>query len=120
MCIRDRTYSTLRKLHQFLKSSANFQDSLTYLIKVTMNLGFKLKKIRNDRSVLDERQEIRAKIIEYLRKIKQFRTEKRPILVIIYYLHYVTNNLVTVSYTHLTTSKRHSQPLQVCRWLHRA
>ena len=101
MCIRDRTYPTLRKLHQILKSGVKFQGSLSCLRKVIINLDFKWKKIGNNRSVLNERQETRAKRIEYLMKIKQLRTEKRPILVIFYYLHCETNNIVLVLRIHI-------------------
>jgi transposase len=78
--VTEKTYPTLRKLHQILQSSIHFQGGLSCLRKVIRNLGFRWKKIRNKRSILQERQEIRAKRIEYLRKIKRFRAENRPIV----------------------------------------
>ena len=46
-----KTCPMLTKLHQILKSSVNFQGGLSSLRKVILNVAFKWKKIRNNKSM---------------------------------------------------------------------
>lgn len=71
---------TLKKIHSKLKSSINFDGSITTLRKILKTLGFKWKKTRNNRQILIEQNKIRAQRIAYLRAIRQYRQENRPII----------------------------------------
>jgi hypothetical protein len=50
------------------------------LKKIILKLGFRWKKAKNNRQILVERHNIRAKRLQYMRQIKEYREEDRPII----------------------------------------
>jgi hypothetical protein len=71
----------------------NFEGSHSSLLKIVHSLGFKHKKARNDRTIIIERAEIRAKRIRFINQVKKWRAEGRRI----FYLDetYIHQNLST-------------------------
>lgn len=78
--ITDKELPTIRKLKEKLKADLNFQGSETSLRKIVKSLGFRWKKTENNRKILIEKSNIRLLRIEYLKKIKNYRQENRPII----------------------------------------
>lgn len=71
---------TIEKLRRKLQEDINFDGSKTSLRRIIKALGFKWKRTENNRKVLIESSNLRLKRIEYLKKIKQYRQEGRPII----------------------------------------
>lgn len=71
---------TLKKLLPVVKEKIEFNGGKTALWKEIRNLGFKWKKSCDNRKVLIEKPDIREKRVQYLRAIKRYRQENRPIV----------------------------------------
>lgn len=71
MTIKDLT----KKANEHLETKLSM-SSMTKLVK---KLGFRWRKTENNRKLLMERDDIRAKRIEYIRAIRKYRSEGRPI-----------------------------------------
>jgi len=71
---------TVGKLRKKLEEDINFKGSERSLRRIIKSLGFRWKNTENNRKVLIESSNIRLLRIEYLRKIKQYRQEGRPIV----------------------------------------
>lgn len=71
---------TVKSLLTLLRESINFQGSEWTLRKVLKKLNFRWKKTINNRKVLIEKIEIRDKRVEYLKKLKAYRDENRPVI----------------------------------------
>lgn len=78
--LTNKEIPTVKKLRQKLQEDINFQGSETSLRQIIKELGFKWKKTENNRKVLIETTNIRLKRIEYLKKLKKYREEGRPII----------------------------------------
>lgn len=72
---------TLKSLQEKLKNDLNWNGSTTSLYRVIRKLKFRFKKTQK-RKILVENSDLRALRIQYLKKIKQFRSEQRPIVFI--------------------------------------
>lgn len=71
---------TVRKLTQKLEEDINFKGSERSLRRIIKSMGFRWKKTENNRKVLIETSNIRLQRIVYLRKIKKYRQDGRPII----------------------------------------
>lgn len=76
----EKSLPTLNLLKNKLSKDLNFIGSVSSLRTIIKELGFKWKKIENNRKVLIERSDIRAKRIDFLKQIRKCRQEKRPIV----------------------------------------
>lgn len=71
---------TVSLLHEELKQRMDFKGSKSSLKKLLKELGFKWRKTQNNRKLLIETNEIREKRISYLRALKRYRSEGRPVI----------------------------------------
>ncbi|XP_045774093.1 uncharacterized protein LOC123873329 [Maniola jurtina] len=78
--VTEKELPTIGKLQRKLQDDIHFQGSAASLRRVLKNLGFKWKKTETNRKILIEQSQIRFQRIEYLRKIKKYREEGRPII----------------------------------------
>ena len=58
----------------------NFEGSKTSLWRIVRKLGLRWLKTRDNRRVLTEKSDIRAKKARYLRQISKCREEGRPLI----------------------------------------
>ncbi len=91
----EKRLMTVDALKEKLKSDPeiNFQGSYSSMLRIVRSLGFKHKKSKNDRTVIIERLELRAKRIKFINQVRKWRSEGRPII----YLDetYIHQNLST-------------------------
>lgn len=78
--VTEKELPTIGKLLTKLKDDLNFQGSAASLRRILKTLGFKWKRTDTNRKVLIEQSQIRFQRIQYLRKIKKYREEGRPII----------------------------------------
>ncbi|XP_028165299.1 uncharacterized protein LOC114356372 [Ostrinia furnacalis] len=78
--ITEKELPTIGKLRRKLQDDLHFQGSAASLRRIIKNLGFKWKATETNRKILIEQSQIRFQRIEYLRKIKKYREEGRPII----------------------------------------
>jgi hypothetical protein len=71
---------TMRHLHTKLVEHKAFSGSESSLRRVLKKLGFKWKRTQNNRMVLTERQDIPFQRMAFIRGIKQYRQEDRPMI----------------------------------------
>lgn len=71
---------TLKTLLPLVRSDLNFSGGTSTLRKIIRSMGFRWRKTKNNRRVLIEKEEIRAKRIAYLRAIKGYRQQGRRIV----------------------------------------
>lgn len=76
----EKCLPTLPKLHSKLVKDIGFNGGKTSLRTVIKQLGFKWKKTRNNRHVLIEQQHIAFHRHEYLKNIRKYREEGRPVV----------------------------------------
>jgi hypothetical protein len=70
----------VKNLHAKLVEHIAFSGSKSSLRRLLKKLGFKWKRTQNNRTVLTERQDIRFQRTTFIRRIKQYRQENRPII----------------------------------------
>lgn len=80
--VKEKKIPSLNKLLPVLKESINFNWNKEILRQILHKIGFKWKSCQNKRKVLLEREDIILKRINFLRNIKKYRTEDRPIIYI--------------------------------------
>ena len=71
---------TLKNIREILKEKIEFFASLSTLSKVLKGLGFSYKRCVQNRKVLMERPDVVAHRIRFLRQIKSYREEGRPVI----------------------------------------
>jgi hypothetical protein len=71
---------TVKNLHVKLVKLIAFSSSKSSLQCVLKKLGFKWKRTQNNRMVLTERQDIQFQRMTFVKRIKQYRQENRPIM----------------------------------------
>lgn len=71
---------TIKLLLNELKESIKFQGGKTSLRVILREMGFKWRRTQNNRKLLIETSDIREKRISYLRSIKRYRQQDRPII----------------------------------------
>lgn len=71
---------TLSNLLPVLKDKIDFKGSVWSLRKVIADLGFKWRKSVDNRKILIEKPDIREKRIKFLRAVKRYRSDGRPIV----------------------------------------
>lgn len=70
--------------------------SVSTMTKLVKKLGFRWRKTEDNRKLLMERDDIRRKRIEYIRAVRKYQSEKRPI--------FYTDE----TYIHASHTKKHS------------
>lgn len=76
----ENCHVTLKHLLAKLKSEFNFQGGKSSLGKIVKKLGFRWRKSKNNRRLLIEHQDIRYRRIAFLKGLKKYREQKRPII----------------------------------------
>lgn len=71
---------TLTQLQQKLSAEYDFSGKRTSLHSIIRKMGFKWTKSKNNRGLLIEKSDIRALRLNYLDKIKYYRSQGRPIV----------------------------------------
>ena len=71
---------TLSNIRELLVSKIEYSGSITTLRKVLKSLGFTYKRCTQNRKVLMERPDVVSHRIRFLRQIKTYREEGRPII----------------------------------------
>ncbi|XP_072401180.1 uncharacterized protein [Diabrotica undecimpunctata] len=71
---------TVKKLKQKIHNDLDITISQTSLRRLLRKMQFRWRKTENNRKVLVEKSAIRALRIKYLRQIKYFRSQNRPIV----------------------------------------
>lgn len=78
--IEEHRIPTAKLLREALKEKINFQGCEKSLRRILKDLGFTWRKTANNRKLLIEKPEIREKRITYLRALKNYREQGRPII----------------------------------------
>ncbi|XP_046966920.1 uncharacterized protein LOC124534920 [Vanessa cardui] len=78
--IVEKQLLTLSKLQSVLREKIGFDGCLNTLRSILKKLGYKWRKIVNNREALQERHEIQLWRLNFLKKIFQYRSEGRPIV----------------------------------------
>lgn len=78
--LQKKCFPTVKLLLVELRDSINFEGQKSSLKTILKDLGFKWRKTQNNRKLLIETQDIREKRISYLRSVRRFRSEGRPIV----------------------------------------
>jgi hypothetical protein len=71
---------TLSNIGKELETSMNISISKTHLRKVLTSLDFRYRRCNSNRKLLMERTDVTIQRIRYLRAVKKFRDEGRPIV----------------------------------------
>ncbi|XP_045766308.1 uncharacterized protein LOC123879202 [Maniola jurtina] len=78
--ISHKQVPTLAKLQSVLREKIGFDGCLSTLRSLLIEMGYKWKKIDNNRKSLQERHEIQLWRFNFLKKINQYRSEGRHIV----------------------------------------
>ena len=78
--VKEKKIPSLNKLLPVLKEKIDFKWNKEILRQILHKIGFKWKKCQKKRKVLLEREDIILKRIQYLRNMKKYRSEGRPII----------------------------------------
>lgn len=78
--IEHKVLPTLAKLQPVLREIIGFDGCLSTLRSLLIEMGYKWKKIDNNRKALQERHEIQLWRLNFLKKIHHYRSEGRPIV----------------------------------------
>ena len=68
------------RLHEKIVREMGFKGSVSSCRRVIRRLGFRWRRSKDNRKILIERHDIRSKRLKYLREIRQYREEGRPIV----------------------------------------
>lgn len=73
---------TMKAIFELLKTEegVNFTGKLSSFRNLIRKMGFRWKKTQDNRKVLIEKTDIRAKRVEFLRKLQQYKKENRNIV----------------------------------------
>lgn len=78
--ITEKCRVTVKRLNNKIREDLDIHISETSLRRVLKKLQFRWRKTQNNRKVLVEKMEIRTLRVKYLRQIKYFRSQNRPIV----------------------------------------
>ena len=78
--VEKKVLPTLNNIREMLIKKIEYSGGLTTLSKVLKCLGFSYKRCSQNRKVLMERPDVVSQRIRFLRQIKPFREEGRPII----------------------------------------
>jgi transposase len=91
--VTERKIPTLKNIHKKFCEDIRYQDTMETLLKEIHKLGLRWRKFKNNRKILMENHDIRHARVKFLRKIRSFREEGRPIV-------YMDENYINSSHTH--------------------
>lgn len=77
---QEKCLPTVRQLRIKLQELIDFKGGNTSLRQILKELGFKWRKTCNNRKILIEREDIRNQRINFIRQIRRYRNEHRPIV----------------------------------------
>lgn len=78
--ITEKQVPTLQRIYKKMCEDYDYQGSSESLRKEMRKIGFRWRQMKNNRKILMEKQDIRHLRIEFLRKMKKYREEQRPII----------------------------------------
>ena len=97
---------TSKRLHEKIVREIGFKESVSSCRRVIRRLGFRWRRSKDNRQILIERHDIRSKRLKYLREIRQYREEGRPIV------------YVDETYIHSTHTSSHAWDDDLNKTLH--
>ena len=80
--ITEKERITLGKLHRKMVRELDFKGSVASYRRIVRRLGFQWRRTKDNRKILIEKHDICFKCLDYLRKVRQYRREDRPIVYI--------------------------------------
>lgn len=81
--VTEKKVPTLRNIHKKFMDDTNYKGSYESLRKALHDLGFRWRKTKTTSKILMERNDIRSVRLNFLRNIKRYREDYRPII----YMH---------------------------------
>lgn len=78
--ITEKQVPTLRRIHKKFTEEYNYTGSRESLRKIMKKIGFRWRKTRTNRKLLMEKPEIQHLRLNFLRQMKRYRNENRPII----------------------------------------
>lgn len=78
--ITEKQVPTVKKIYNKFCEETGYQGCASSLKKEIKKLGFHWRKTKSNRKILMEKPEIRHLRIEFLKKMKKYREERRPIV----------------------------------------
>lgn len=78
--VTEKCVPTLKGIHKKFSEDTGYHGCQDSLRKEIHKLGFRWRKFKNNRSILMERQPVRLLRIEFLKKMRTYREEGRPII----------------------------------------
>ena len=78
--VTDGNRVTLERLRAKMREDIGWNGSNTSLRRILRNMGFRFRKSRNNRQVLIEKNNIKCMRIDYIQKIRYYRSQNRPIV----------------------------------------
>ncbi|KAJ8947626.1 hypothetical protein NQ318_002638 [Aromia moschata] len=94
--VTEKQVPTLPRIYNKFRESIDYQGCQDTLRKEVKLLGFRWKKFETNRKLLIEKPDIRHQRISFLRQMKQYRQEGRPII-------YMDETYIHASHTSKTT-----------------
>ncbi|KAG8294839.1 hypothetical protein J6590_093811 [Homalodisca vitripennis] len=78
--LTEKCLPTLKKICSKLESEIHFTGSISSLRRIVRKMGYRWRKTKSNKHILMETQDVAYKRFVYLRKIQEYRKEKRPIV----------------------------------------
>lgn len=78
--VTEKQVPTLRRIHRKFAEEYNYSGSRESLRKVIRKMGFRWRKTRTNRKLLMEKPDIQHMRLNFLRTMKRYRNENRPII----------------------------------------
>jgi len=78
--LTEKQRPTLKEIHSKMCESTGYGEGVTSLRLVLRKMGFRWKKTSDNRKFIMERHDIRSLRVKYLRAIRAYREEVRPIV----------------------------------------
>lgn len=91
--VTDKKVPTLRRIHRKFAEENNYNGSRESIRKVMRKIGFRWIKTKSNRKLLMEKPDIQQKRLNYLRNLKRYREENRPVV-------YMDETYIHSSHTH--------------------
>jgi len=78
--VTEKCVPTIVKIRLKLGEAIGYTGSSSSLRTILRDLGFRWRRTRNNRKVLIEREDMRNKRIDFIRQVRKYRAEGRPIV----------------------------------------
>ncbi|XP_050508858.1 uncharacterized protein LOC126886060 [Diabrotica virgifera virgifera] len=100
-CTTEKQVPTLRRIHRKFSTEYNYNGSHESLRKAMKDIGFRWRKTKTNKKLLMEKPQIQQLRRNFLRDIKKYREDKRPII-------YMDETYIHSSHTHSKSWSDHS------------